>query len=95
MFFRCLACHSSCETCKGPNDTQCISCPKGHYEYKGQCLKSCPERHYNDSAVQECVECHTGCLECNHTRCFTCMEGWHVNDKGLCVPEKSSKCDAG
>lgn len=95
QFFRCLACHSSCETCRGPNETQCISCPAGSFEHKGRCLPSCPPNHYSDTKARECVACHAGCETCNRTRCITCLTNWTLSDRGICLPNKNNKCDGG
>ncbi len=34
----CLSCHSSCATCSGPADTECLTCASGTYRKSdGRC----------------------------------------------------------
>ena len=35
-------CNSSCQTCNGLTDENCLSCEDGNYLYKGKCLSTCP-----------------------------------------------------
>lgn len=92
---RCLPCHESCDTCSGSNSSQCISCTAGHYWNEGRCVHECPAHHYADGRYRECIECPPGCSECNQTTCISCLDDWHVNSKGRCVPHGSDHCDTG
>ncbi|KAG7276230.1 hypothetical protein CRUP_018612 [Coryphaenoides rupestris] len=61
--WRCLPCHSSCRTCRGPHATHCDSCVGGSTAVYGQCpLDNCPQGQYasgdlldqESSCVQQC-----------------------------------------
>jgi proprotein convertase subtilisin/kexin type 5 len=91
--FRCAPCHETCETCKGSNSSQCISCGEERFWHEGRCVKECPAHHYADPHQHECIECPPGCSECNKTTCISCLEDWQVNSKGRCVPHGSDRCD--
>ncbi|XP_065170470.1 furin-like protease 2 isoform X2 [Atheta coriaria] len=91
--YSCLPCHESCDTCSGSNSSQCISCTAGHYWNEGRCVHECPAHHYADGRYRECIECPPGCSECNQTTCISCLDDWHVNSKGRCVPHGSDHCD--
>lgn len=95
MRFRCAACHVSCETCRGSNSSQCVSCADGHFWHDGSCIRDCPAHHYADLQQRECIECQPGCSECNKTTCISCLDDWQINTKGRCVPHGSDKCDMG
>jgi coenzyme F420-reducing hydrogenase gamma subunit len=38
------ACNTSCATCNGPSNTNCLSCPTTTYLSGTQCVATCPER---------------------------------------------------
>ncbi|KAJ8965046.1 hypothetical protein NQ314_004447, partial [Rhamnusium bicolor] len=91
--YGCTGCHESCETCKGSNSSQCISCLSGHFWHEGRCVKECPAHHYADTHQRECIECPPGCSECNKTTCISCLDDWKVNSNGRCVSQNSDRCD--
>lgn len=52
---RCVSCHISCETCSGPADDDCETCPPASSKlYQGRCLTSCPTGTFYNSKVKEC-----------------------------------------
>jgi proprotein convertase subtilisin/kexin type 5 len=71
-------CHSSCETCYGENENQCLSCKNGYMVINGKCSDKCPDGYYKDS--------NGACQQCN-SNCLTC-EGPSINDNNNC-----SSCD--
>ncbi|KAI4457760.1 proprotein convertase subtilisin/kexin-related [Holotrichia oblita] len=91
--YSCAPCHNSCETCRGSNSSQCVSCTPDKFWYDGRCNKDCPAHHYADHHQRECIECPPGCSECNSTTCISCLDDWTVNSKGRCVPHGSDRCD--
>ncbi|XP_066992813.1 furin-like protease 2 [Anabrus simplex] len=92
--YGCAPCHSSCETCNGSSETQCISCRPGRYSLAGTCSNVCPDGYYADKKRRECLKCPNGCATCNSAVCLTCNEGWSLNRKGRCVPEGNIHCDS-
>ncbi|KAK6644158.1 Furin-like protease 2 [Polyplax serrata] len=92
--YNCAACHSSCETCNGSSETQCITCRPGRFSYNGQCLTVCPVGHYADKKRKECLSCPKGCETCSNSLCLSCEKDWSLNKKGKCVPNGSVKCDS-
>ena len=70
-------CHSSCETCNGENDNQCLSC-KNSILFEGKCINECPDRYYKDSKINQCLKCNSNCLTCsegienNNNHCTSC-----------------------
>ena len=57
-------CDSSCETCFGEKDDQCLSCKNGHMVIDGKCSDKCPDGYYIDSNGI-CQQCNSNCLTCN------------------------------
>jgi len=58
----CEKCHSTCATCNGPNDYNCITCQGGrHYEWHtGKCLVTCsndPDWTYLEGISGMCIHC--------------------------------------
>lgn len=93
-FFSCAECHSSCSTCNGSSETQCITCRTGRFSHDGKCLNSCPDGYYGDKKRQECMPCPTGCETCSSNGfCLTCKENWIKNKKSRCIVKGSDNCD--
>ncbi|KAE8748948.1 hypothetical protein FOCC_FOCC004353, partial [Frankliniella occidentalis] len=92
---KCQECHSSCDTCSGPDETQCISCPAGRYFLSGTCLRGCPEGWHPDKHAQECAACALGCTLCTNSGCLVCAQGWVLGPEGRCSREGSGRCKDG
>lgn len=92
--FSCASCHSSCDTCNGSAESQCITCRSGRFAFDGKCLNNCPDGYYADKKRQECVACPTGCATCSSNGfCLTCRENWTRNKKSKCIITGSENCD--
>ncbi|XP_012158816.1 furin-like protease 2 isoform X2 [Ceratitis capitata] len=92
--YNCASCHSSCDTCNGSAESQCITCRSGRFAFDGKCLNNCPDGYYADKKRQECVACPTGCATCSSNGfCLTCHENWTRNKKGKCITTGSENCD--
>lgn len=96
----CVTCHSTCKTCSGPRDYECISCfSQNHRLIHGKCIETteCPDGYFksqstSDSVTIECVKCHNSCRTCNgssHVDCLECGESF-TRINGLC-----SRCAPG
>ncbi|XP_049311526.1 furin-like protease 2 isoform X2 [Bactrocera dorsalis] len=92
--YNCASCHSSCATCNGSAESQCITCRSGRFAYDGKCLNNCPDGYYADKKRQECVACPIGCATCSSNGfCLTCRENWTRNKKSKCIITGSENCD--
>lgn len=92
---RCMPCHSSCETCSGPGEGECITCRSGRLALDNVCYSVCPDGYYTDKKRKECMHCPPGCSTCNSATCLTCQLGYALNKKGKCALEGSSRCASG
>ena len=76
-------CHSSCETCNGENDYQCLSCINSIL-FEGKCINDCPDGYYNDKKRNECLECDKNCWTCSDGRensnnhCLSCPNNTYL-----------------
>ena len=65
----CSACHYSCPTCSGINNSNCLSCV-GASDFRinspssGYC--NCMDRYY-DNGDKKCESCHYSCFNCNNS----------------------------
>lgn len=89
----CADCHSSCSSCNGSSESQCILCKPNRFSLEGKCLNSCPDGYYGDKKRKECLACPTGCATCSSDTCLTCKADWVKNKKDKCVTKGSNNCD--
>lgn len=62
----CQECDDSCESCTGPNNSDCISCSAGYFESSGRCITGCsPDKSLNNEGFCESCpsECTNGCFD--------------------------------
>ena len=57
-----LACHETCETCFGPNETECLSCNKTLLFKNGACVPHCSTGYFGDEGV--CYGMHEFLFSC-------------------------------
>lgn len=71
----CASCYSTCKTCWGSADTNCLSCVAGGAipnPINGTC-PSCTSTQYWDESVSSCIDCPQSCATCtNASTCTTC-----------------------
>ncbi|XP_055634461.1 furin-like protease 2 isoform X2 [Toxorhynchites rutilus septentrionalis] len=92
--YNCADCHSSCMTCNGSSESQCILCRAGRFAHEGRCLSACPDGFYGDKKRHECMACPIGCATCSTgTICTSCHKSWTMNKKGRCTVNGSNNCD--
>ncbi|CAO1381843.1 unnamed protein product [Diamesa hyperborea] len=91
--FNCANCHSSCASCNGSSESQCILCRSNRFSYEGKCLNTCPDGFFSDKKRKECMQCPVGCATCSGDTCLTCKTDWMKNKKDKCVTNGSSNCD--
>ena len=78
---KCTPCHSSCGTCSGPEETQCLTCKEGYLQINNLCkscgdnclvcqdeknCKTCKDHFFPDSSNQ-CQKCDDTCQTCHGT----------------------------
>ena len=91
--YSCANCHSSCASCNGSSESQCILCRSNKFSYEGKCLNTCPDGYFSDKKRKECMQCPVGCATCSGDTCLTCKTDWMKNKKDKCVTNGSSNCD--
>lgn len=91
--FRCAECHSTCATCNGSSESQCILCKSNLFALNGKCLNKCPDGFYGDKKRKECMPCFLGCDICDSVGCLNCSQNWTKAKKGRCVLRSSNNCD--
>ena len=89
-----LYCHSSCNTCVGPNADQCTSCAGTTYlnPLSNTCGSTCPDTYYADSTTHKCIRCYQfsstsssqshSCQTCNgpnENNCLTCYPNVYLD----------------
>lgn len=94
----CHSCHSTCETCTGPTDHECLTCASPLLLQNQRCVNECDEGYYMEVGV--CAKCLHTCTQCvsrmNCTSCqkglqlqsgecrTTCADGYY-SDRGTCA----------
>ncbi|CAE7423520.1 FRAS1 [Symbiodinium sp. KB8] len=85
----CKVCHSSCNTCLGPE--VCTECKQGTYlAPDGSCKLDCPEGYYKLPGTEgvggTCPICPLNCAECAaESQCTICANSTYLHDK-QCKP---------
>lgn len=64
---KCGKCHSTCLTCKGTQDSDCITCQPTYTFYNSKCIN--------------CNTLGPKCIECSGDSCTKCMPGYTVSNK--------------
>ncbi|KAL4508874.1 hypothetical protein ABPG73_006260 [Tetrahymena malaccensis] len=86
----CMPCDSTCLTCKGLGQDQCITCIQGQFFYQGYCVAACPNNYQGNQKtytcdlcqkfiVPQCQSCHITCNQCiygksDNNSCTSCYE---------------------
>ncbi|EDW00125.1 furin-like protease 2 isoform X2 [Drosophila grimshawi] len=90
---KCAYCHSSCATCNGATENNCITCRPSRYAWQNKCLNNCPDGFYADKKRLECLPCHDGCKSCSSNGiCTECLPNWLLNKKDKCAAAGSDSC---
>jgi len=74
--YECVQCHTLCDQCTGPLQTQCSACSTKHNAvFDGISTCNCQDGYYFDSNIQDCMPCNSLCLKCtgpSNTDCDGC-----------------------
>jgi hypothetical protein len=86
-------CHSSCKTCSGEKENQCLSCESRKTLKNGKCIIAMCDEGYYKTSEENCEKCHTSCKSCsgpkesNDSHCLSCNqdgnEPYLITAKGL------------
>ena len=88
-------CHSSCKTCSGPLESNCLSCDiaveaNPFYLYNGKCISQCPEGTFISTDENEnkiCKKCYKNCKTCedignaDDMKCSSCPDNNIINEQ--------------
>ncbi|KAL4508729.1 hypothetical protein ABPG73_006115, partial [Tetrahymena malaccensis] len=69
----CQQCSTTCLTCSGPSDKECLTCK--NYIYQNTCYDSPPSGTYCDPSTKQCNKCDQTCSACsgpNNNNCTQC-----------------------
>lgn len=70
----CHACHSTCETCIGPTEADCLTCSSALLLQNSKCVNSCDDGYYMEAGV--CAKCLHTCTHCvSRMNCTACAKG--------------------
>lgn len=70
----CHPCHSTCETCDGPTESNCLSCPQSLLLQNNHCVSTCDDGYYMEAGV--CAKCLHTCTQCvSRMNCTACAKG--------------------
>ncbi|XP_058061771.1 furin-like protease 2 [Anopheles bellator] len=70
----CHPCHSTCETCTGPTENDCLTCTSNLLLQGQRCVNVCDDGYYMEVGV--CAKCLHTCTQCvSRMNCTACMRG--------------------
>uniref|UniRef100_A0A2M4DS50 furin n=1 Tax=Anopheles darlingi TaxID=43151 RepID=A0A2M4DS50_ANODA len=70
----CHPCHSTCETCTGPTENDCLTCTSNLLLQGQRCVNVCDDGYYMEVGV--CAKCLHTCTQCvSRMNCTACMKG--------------------
>ncbi|XP_013775732.1 furin-like protease 2 [Limulus polyphemus] len=85
----CLPCHHSCESCKGPSNMECTTCPGNSTQQDGKCIP-CLDDEYYDYKTKKCKKCNFSCARCfgpHENQCDACKSPLRLNiELNRCMP---------
>ncbi|CAD8093460.1 unnamed protein product [Paramecium primaurelia] len=72
---KCKLCHSTCITCQGSEENDCLSCSGSLMFMGGICSDTCIDGYYLN--VNQCAQCNLSCKTCSGSssnQCLSCSE---------------------
>lgn len=77
----CILCHTSCLTCSGVSEQECLSCPPKKILFENKCLSFCPSGYYKDLETGLCGSCGDSCNICLGSKhCLGCQPPYFLQD---------------
>ncbi|EAR88128.2 zinc finger lsd1 subclass family protein (macronuclear) [Tetrahymena thermophila SB210] len=71
---QCLDCDSSCQSCSGPQNTQCLSCSQSLYLDQNMCKSNCQDGYYQNTQNNTCSKCDASCSTCSGSSPTNCLK---------------------
>jgi len=70
----CRSCHSTCETCMGPTENDCLTCSNNLLLQNNKCVSTCDKGYFMEAGV--CTICLHTCTQCvSRMNCTECVKG--------------------
>ncbi len=79
---KCKTCHSECLNCKGPLNSDCLSCSTGRFFSVGICRTECTTGTFKNTTTNNCDYCNSQCSACTGagtSQCTSCPQGKFLN----------------
>lgn len=71
---RCHSCHSTCETCMGPTENDCLTCSNNLLLQNNKCVSTCDKGYFMEAGI--CTLCLHTCTQCvSRMNCTECVKG--------------------
>uniref|UniRef100_A0A336LJV0 furin n=1 Tax=Culicoides sonorensis TaxID=179676 RepID=A0A336LJV0_CULSO len=84
---QCHSCHSTCETCTGPTEADCLTCSSDLLLQTNKCVNVCDEGYFIENKI--CTKCLHTCTQCvTRTNCTACVKGLQLQNgecRGTCA----------
>lgn len=84
---QCHSCHSTCQTCKGPTENDCLTCSSDLLLQTNKCINVCDEGFFVEGGI--CARCLHTCTQCvSRTNCTACVKGLQLQSgecRGTCA----------
>ena len=92
----CVPCNSTCQTCFGEGNDQCLSCSLPRLLFVSSCVTKCPAGMFHSQVTHSCESCHATCESCSGpsaSDCHSCkgiysyviMQGTNMSDSESCT----------
>lgn len=70
----CHQCHSTCETCMGPTEKDCLTCSNNLLLQNNKCVSTCDKGYFMEAGI--CTQCLHTCASCvSRLNCTECVKG--------------------
>lgn len=70
----CHQCHSTCETCMGPTEKDCLTCTNNLLLQNNKCVSTCDKGYFMEAGI--CTKCLHTCAQCvSRMNCTECVKG--------------------
>lgn len=70
----CHSCHSTCETCMGPTENDCLTCSNNLLLQNNKCVSTCDKGSFMEAGI--CTLCLHTCTQCvSRMNCTECVKG--------------------
>ncbi|XP_047436078.1 proprotein convertase subtilisin/kexin type 6 [Mugil cephalus] len=94
----CSPCHSSCMTCTGPGEEECIQCAEGYLQQEWRCVEACTPGYYPGKAAglphNTCHRCEENCLSCSGPgTCTKCKADYSLINRTCVVNASCNNAD--